>query len=331
MALLSGDSNSISLGVRHHVVMTVEGTTMKSYLNGALLATKSDGWEPTSMTRSSCWIGKSNRANIGYFNGEVSSLKLYSGAIAPAEVAAAYARVTTHFVRELKHYWDFTNAASDTIIDSVGGIAAVHWSDGANDRTASGIVLDGVDDHIVLDFSSVLFGGTVTVEAFVTFETQFHVAMRIFDCGNGRTSDNIVLGNNDVTGQLLMSTAVGRRFHTLSWGSNSDLMLGVPHHIVATVRDGLMRTYVNGVMTGEKFDGAEPVSQAEASCACSLARSSLSLSLSPSHSHSLFINLFLSIILSLLLSRSLALSLSLSLSLVIFHTRNQLCDTRSDG
>jgi hypothetical protein len=84
----SGSTSDLTLGMRHHIVTTVVGTTMRSYIDGVLKGTKTDGWDPTSMTRSTCYIGKSNWANESYLSGKVSSLKLYSGAMTQAEVSA---------------------------------------------------------------------------------------------------------------------------------------------------------------------------------------------------------------------------------------------------
>ncbi|GMH83966.1 hypothetical protein TrST_g13124 [Triparma strigata] len=59
-----------------HVVVTVSGTTMKVYKNGALAGTKTDGHEPNILTRTNHIIG--NRAeNDLAFDGTIAYLKIY--------------------------------------------------------------------------------------------------------------------------------------------------------------------------------------------------------------------------------------------------------------
>jgi hypothetical protein len=235
---------------------------MKSYIDGVLKGTKTDGWEPTSMTRSNCYIGKSTHwASDGYLSGEVSSLKLYSGAMTQADVTAAYetARLAPLF------FWDFRSAASDTIIDSVGGVVATLTNGDANDRTATGITLNGVDGHIVLDLDAVVFGGAMTVEVIVTWNA-FNSWSRAFDWGNGESSDNIFVSNTGQDGQLLWNVHHGSTEQRIGTGNATDLTPGVRHHIVTTVVNTTMRSYIDGVLKGTKTDGWEPIAMTRSNC-----------------------------------------------------------------
>ncbi|GMH73473.1 hypothetical protein TrST_g4716 [Triparma strigata] len=60
-----------------HAVVTVSGTTMKVYKNGALVGTNTDGHEPNVLTRTQHWLGRSAWSHNGYFDGTIAYLKIY--------------------------------------------------------------------------------------------------------------------------------------------------------------------------------------------------------------------------------------------------------------
>jgi hypothetical protein len=60
-----------------HVVVTVSDTTMKTYKNGALVGTKTDGHEPNVLTRTQHWLGRSGWSSDGFFDGTIAYLKIH--------------------------------------------------------------------------------------------------------------------------------------------------------------------------------------------------------------------------------------------------------------
>jgi hypothetical protein len=271
MVVNSGNASDLALGVRYHIVATVAGTAMRSYINGVLKGTKTDGWEPEAMMRANCYIGKGPSATDGFLNGEVSSLKLYSGAMTQADVTAAY---DANFPF-LEFYWDFRGGNGTTITDSVGGINATLMSGNGGDlptRSATGVVMvgtgpnqstDNAGGYIDLNLDAVVFGGAITVEVVVMW-TAFNYASRAFDCAHG-SSDNIYMYNQDATGELRWTVRHGTDYKYLS-GSNNDLTLGTRHHIVTTVVGTTMRSYIDGVPKKTQTDGWEPTSMKRSNC-----------------------------------------------------------------
>ena len=74
-----------------HLVVTVEGATMKIYLDGALTGTENNGAEPASVTRLNHWVGRSHWDN-GYLDATIAYLRFWHGqAISAGQVAKLYA------------------------------------------------------------------------------------------------------------------------------------------------------------------------------------------------------------------------------------------------
>ena len=61
-----------------HVTVTVKGSNMKVYKNGALVGTNTDGHEPNVLTRTNHIIGASNWGGMkSFFNGTIAYLKIW--------------------------------------------------------------------------------------------------------------------------------------------------------------------------------------------------------------------------------------------------------------
>jgi hypothetical protein len=260
----SSSASDITLGIRYHVVATVSGTTQRLYINGEQNSEITAAEEPGTKTRSNCYVGKSNWPGDGYLSGEVTTLKLYSGAMTQEDVAAAYA---SHF-SFLEFYWDFRSAASDTIIDSVGGVVATLTNGDTNDRTATGITLDGVDDHLELDFGAEAFGGAITVESVVQWNS-FTTYSRLISCGNmGTTSGDVFfVRNSHNDARLQWGIRRGTLINDQLIVTTSTVLIpGMRHHIVTTAAGTTMRVYVDGVLVGERTDGWEPWAVTRSNC-----------------------------------------------------------------
>jgi Concanavalin A-like lectin/glucanases superfamily len=77
----------------HHVAVTLAGTTVTLYLDGAAVATQpSTTLNPSSLgTTNKNWIGRSQYAADSYLNGRVDNFRIYDRPLGGAEVQALYA------------------------------------------------------------------------------------------------------------------------------------------------------------------------------------------------------------------------------------------------
>jgi len=135
------------------------------------------------------------------------------------------------------HQWDFRDALNPAIVDLVGGRVAQIMNGADSARTATGVVLDGVDDYIALDLGAEVLGSLMSIEMVVTFEYAFTEGDRLFDCGNGPSADNIILyiQNTDDYSHLSAEIYEGS---TERMGMTTDrlLRIGVRYHIIWVVR-----------------------------------------------------------------------------------------------
>jgi hypothetical protein len=80
-------------GVWTHVVGTVQGSTMALWVDGVLMGTKENGWEPEVLQRSGHYFGKGqdDGGGVGYFRGELAFVRIWHGtALGEVEVGALF-------------------------------------------------------------------------------------------------------------------------------------------------------------------------------------------------------------------------------------------------
>jgi hypothetical protein len=95
-----------------HVVVTISGTTMKTYKNGVLVGTNTDGHEPNVLTRTQHWLGRSAWSSNGYFDGTIAYVKMWHGVeLQQSDVTSLYSPYNT-----AHHFWDFRGCTTGEAI-----------------------------------------------------------------------------------------------------------------------------------------------------------------------------------------------------------------------
>ena len=136
----AGQSSVAADGQWYHIVVTVTSNIKYIFVNGVDKAGQNGGQgaTPNVLSRSQCYIGKSNFPTDAYFSGTVSFLKIYSGAMTHEEVSDAYNQ-TGAAVPD--YAWDFTGAAAgnDCILSQILYIDGA--GSGVNDLNLHEVVL----------------------------------------------------------------------------------------------------------------------------------------------------------------------------------------------
>jgi hypothetical protein len=79
-----------------HYVVTVNGAMAYVYRNGVLINSGTFATVPTTVSRTNCYIGKSNWADE-YFQGQIPITKIYNRALTTQEVRQNYQQYKTRF------------------------------------------------------------------------------------------------------------------------------------------------------------------------------------------------------------------------------------------
>ncbi|GMI15927.1 hypothetical protein TrVE_jg10219, partial [Triparma verrucosa] len=242
------DTSNFDSSTWTHVVVTVSGTTMKIYKNGALAGTKTDGQEPNVLTRTQHWLGRSAWSTDGYFDGTIAYVKMWHGVeLQQLDVTDLYAPHNT-----AHHFWDFRGCTTGgSVTDSIAGDLVATPVNGPV-CGGDGLRLDGNNDYADIDDWE--WGGTTSFEVYVKYDS-FNIYSRVFDFGSGGSSDNVFLNNVGTTSNLEWGIFQGST-HKGLYPSNFDSSTWT--HVVATVSGTTMKVYKNGVLAGTKTDGHEP-------------------------------------------------------------------------
>ncbi|GMH75621.1 hypothetical protein TL16_g06821 [Triparma laevis f. inornata] len=234
-----------------HLILTVYGSTMKTYKNGALAGTKDDGQQPNSATRTNHWIGRSNWPddNDGYFDGTISYIKMWHGvALQQSDVTELYAPHNT-----AHHFWDFRGDCSEgsPVTDTITGDLDATPKNGAT-CSENGIDLDGESEYV--DVGAWEWGGTTSIEVYVKYNS-FNRWSRVLDFSNDGGNNDVVLVNHQTTSSIgwsVFQESTPKELITSNWDSSTWT------HVVVTVSGTDMKVYKNGIVAGTKTDGVEP-------------------------------------------------------------------------
>ena len=69
----------MELGVWTHIVVTVSGASAKVYTNGERVGESANWHEPSVLTRTQNWLGRSQWPNDAYFHGSIAFVRMWHG------------------------------------------------------------------------------------------------------------------------------------------------------------------------------------------------------------------------------------------------------------
>jgi hypothetical protein len=240
----------------YHIAVTVDGSgNAIIYVDGVSVATGTI-WLPNNVSRSNCYIGKSNWAADDYLNGVVDEMRIWNVARTQQQIKSNMFRSIDPSSTGLVAYYHCDENGGSTINNSTSGAgagngtaaAALSWTASPIQYSANALNFDGSDDYIQIPN---VVSSDFTVEYW----------MKTSATGNGNSSSQWYGGNgivdaevggvtNDwgtsLTGQYL---AFGIGSPDITIHSTSVVNTGNWVHVAATWKQstGAMILYINGV------------------------------------------------------------------------------------
>jgi len=256
----SGTGGMVTVGEFHHVAATVEGSTIKLYVDGELVLTRADV-PPRMLSNGPVFIGRGeSEAHPHYLKGVVDDVRVYSRALSAAEIAEV--REVAEGPPELVLHLPFSGDAQDA--SGSGNHATVNGATLTADRLGSASCaysLDGTDDYLevsneesfdVPDFTVAMWvelGGLPTPPGPAT-AAGYTLISKGSNCGNF----TVRLMKYGGAGYCRVSYAQRVAGGTWSSGSAGRVNLGEFQHVAVTVEGTTLKVYVDGELELTRTD-----------------------------------------------------------------------------
>ncbi|ELR69992.1 hypothetical protein C900_04436 [Fulvivirga imtechensis AK7] len=250
----------LTVGQWHHLAGVREGSQLKLYQDGVLVATTEVGSAVINNTNLPVYIGR--MAAEGYNSHAVfDELKLYNYALSASEISNEAVAVSSPVSCNKEWAWNFNSCEGAVLTENVNGLNGVingaTWSGGYNDK---GLSFDGINDYATLtgsedDLSFIQNTGVFTISLFIKLKDLN--ARSVFLGSSGTTKYKgfglmyETYGGSYGDHQLRFTSTIGEPGTVnLALGAQNTINDNNWHH-VAVVGDGAnIKFYVDGIQDG---------------------------------------------------------------------------------
>ena len=251
-------SQTIPINQWKFTCLTWDGTLLRMYLNGVLIATNTAG--PAGPI-DSC-SGGTLRLGIGWdanspFNGKLDDFRFYNRALADSEIAALYHEGGWDSLNQgLVAYYPFSGNANDS--SGNGNNGTINGATLSTDRFGAAnrsYHFDGSSNYIsIADNASLHATNAVTISAWINLDSNVvRDSKTVISKGAtpGVNADwTMIIDNTNPVGSMRirphMWLANGWRY----FNGSTDLQPLKWYHVVMTYDGATMKSYVNGVSDG---------------------------------------------------------------------------------
>lgn len=214
---------SLVTGRWYHVAVTQDaaGHTIL-YIDGISVASGTVQL-PNNVSRANCYIGKSNWAADGYFNGTIDEMRIWNVVRTQQQIKSYMFKSVAPASTGLVAYYHCDENGGSTFTNSVSGAgagngtvaASLTWTSSPIQFEANALNFDGTDDYVSIG-SPLPTGSSYTKEAWVYFTGNSSAAYNILSSQKSPfwiSSGKLMAGNSNASPNVTDPTA----FPTNSW------------------------------------------------------------------------------------------------------------------
>jgi hypothetical protein len=220
--------------------VTPVNTTWEIYLNEVLVSTRENMKYPANIELNNNYIGRSNWSQDPYYNGSIDDFRVYHKILNSTEISNLY-NLNNYVTTE-----DNLIMLKNPLMQLENGFATFTASD---------------KNFISVDSLSTNNNGLAISFFFKSFNSENY--SRIIDFGNGKASDNIIIGINNNKLFVSVFKIINDDIINTTWDSFYDVNIndGVTRHFVWTMlSNDEWSIYINGQKINTKTNGLYPTS-----------------------------------------------------------------------
>ncbi|GBC72739.1 Alkaline phosphatase [archaeon HR04] len=212
--------NTYNDGQWHYAVLTFNGSTLNLYVDGSLVATRTNITAIPHTSNTPLTIGKDSNGNNRYFIGDVDEVRIYNRALTAQEVSDAYSN-GVFASNGLIFYFNSTYPIDTFNIAAVGDFGCTSNTDAVINAIAN------VDPELVLGLGDYSYTTSPSCwyDKIVSIESKMHnpttIAMGNHETPNGSSYNLNQEGRND----LLNRFNITKTYYSFDYGNVHFLVL----------------------------------------------------------------------------------------------------------
>jgi hypothetical protein len=268
-----------------HIAATLQGSTVKMYMNGIEVVSGETRYLPENVNRTKNYIGKTNWDGTEIPYGKMDEIRIWNRALTKQEINNQKDIPLTGTESGLIGYWPLNESKGRIAKDASGNgndaklmnmIENPWYFQDPEPVVASKpkdryIEFDGVDDRIQVPDNTCFKGGDFTIEAWINIRSVTHGWTRIFQFGQELVNNVLLAASGDTADPKPGISYVSNGVYEHLSAPNA-INLNEWAHVATTLEGSTLRLYINGVEVISKTVPQKPTSGKRIHCDIGMSR-----------------------------------------------------------